>query len=93
MTVRASETVEGHGRLYLARRARDRAAGELRAATSARVARLAGGTVTDEAIATRAGLPSAEVAALLHGPPPATDQALVTLAAELDTLERRLRQS
>jgi hypothetical protein len=33
------------------------------------------------------------VAALLHGPPPATDQALVTLAAELDTLERRLRQS
>jgi hypothetical protein len=93
VTVRASETVEGHGRLYRARRARDRAAGELRAATSARVARLAGGTVTDEAIATRAGLPSAEVAALLHGPPPATDQALVTLAAELDTLERRLRQS
>ena len=36
VAVRASETVEGHGRLYQARRARDRAAGELRAAASAR---------------------------------------------------------
>jgi Domain of unknown function (DUF4350) len=93
VVVRASETVEGHGRLYQARRARDRAAGELRAAASARIARLAGGTVTDEAIASRARLPSDDVAVLLHGPPPATDQALVTLAAELDTLERKLRQS
>jgi hypothetical protein len=113
VTVRASETVEGHGRLYQARRARDRAAGELRAATSARIARLAGGpavggpvlggpvlggpvlggTVTVEAIATRAGLTPAEVATLLHGPPPPSDQALVTLAAELDTLERKLRQT
>jgi hypothetical protein len=92
VTVRASETVEGHGRLYQARRARDRVAAELRTAASARIARRAGATLTDEAIATRAGLPSAEVAALLHGPPPATDQALVTLAAELDTLERKLRQ-
>jgi hypothetical protein len=93
VTVRASETVEGHGRLYQARRARDRAAGELRTAASARIARRAGATLTDAAIATRAGLPSAEVAAMLHGPPPATDQALVTLAAELDTLEGKLRQS
>jgi hypothetical protein len=93
VTVRASETVEGHGRLYQARRARDRVAEELRTAASARISRRAGSTLTDEAIATRARLPSAEVAALLHGPPPATDQALVTLAAELDTLERKLRQS
>ena len=92
VTVRASETVEGHGRLYQARRARDRVAAELRTAASARIARQAGATLADEAIATRAGLPSAEVAALLHGPPPTTDQALVTLAAELDTLERKLRQ-
>jgi hypothetical protein len=92
VVVRASETVEGHGRLYQARRARDRAAGELRAAASTRIARRAGGPVTDEAIAARAGLPPDDIAALLHGPPPATDQALVTLAAELDTLERKIRQ-
>jgi hypothetical protein len=92
VVVRAAETVEGHGRLYQARRARDRAAGELRAAASARIGRLAGGTLTDEAIAARTGLPSADVAALLHGPPPATDQAMVTLATELDTLERKLRR-
>jgi hypothetical protein len=93
VVVRAAETVEGHGRLYQARRARDRAAGELRTAVSARIARLAGGHLTDEVIATRTGLPAAEVTALLHGPPPATDQALVILATQLDTLERKLRQS
>jgi hypothetical protein len=85
--------VEGHGRLYQARRARDRAAAELRAAAGTRIARLAGGTVTDAAIAARARRPAAEVAELLHGPAPATDQALVTLATDLDTLERKLRQS
>jgi len=91
--VRAAETVEGHGRLYQARRARDRAAGELRAAASARIAKVTGGSATNEAIAARTGLSAAHVAALLHGPPPPTDQALVTLAAELDTLERKIRQS
>lgn len=91
--VRAAETVEGHGRLYQARRARDRAAGELRAAASTRIAQVTGGSATTEAIAARTGLPAAHVAALLHGPPPPTDQALVALAAELDTLERKIRQS
>lgn len=91
--VRAAETVEGHGRLYQARRARDRAAGELRAAASARIAQVTGGGAANEAIAARTGLSAAHVAALLHGPPPPTDQALVTLAAELDTLERKIRQS
>jgi len=91
--VRAAETVEGHGRLYQARRARDRAAGELRAAASARIAQVTGGSATSEAIEARTGLPAAYVAVLLHGPPPPTDQALVTLAAELDTLERKIRQS
>ena len=91
--VRAAETVEGHGRLYQARRARDRAAGELRAAASARIAQVTGGSATSEAIEARTGLPAEYVAVLLHGPPPPTDQALVTLAAELDTLEREIRQS
>jgi hypothetical protein len=93
VVVRASETVEGHGRLYQARRARDRAAAELRAAAAARIARRTGGAFTAETIAARTGQSPGEVADLLHGPPPATDQALVTLASNLDTLERKIRQS
>ena len=54
--VRAAETVEGHGRLYQARRARDSAARELRAATSDRIARLTGSEMRAEAIAARAGI-------------------------------------
>ena len=116
VVVRAAETTEGHGRLYHARRARGRAAEELRAAAVSRLARSAGlgapGTAARdtagrdthgrdagrrdaaaEALAARAGLPAAEVAALLHGPPPATDQDLVNLAADLDQLERKIHQS
>lgn len=106
VVVRAAETAEGHGRLYHARRARDRAAGELRAAAVGRLARFAGlgapgaagrdaggRDAAADAAAARAGLPAAEVAALLHGPPPATDQDLVNLAAGLDKLERKIRQS
>ena len=93
VVVRASETVEGHGRLYQARRARDRAAAELRAATAARIARLTGTAATPEVIAARTGQGPAEVARLLYGPAPATDPELVTLAADLDTLERKIRQS
>jgi hypothetical protein len=112
VVVRASETTEGHGRLYQSRRARDRAAAELRAAAAGRLSRFtglgtgnagagtmgagttgAGNTAGTDAIAARAGMPPAEVAALLHGPPPATDQDLVNLAADLDQLERKIRQS
>lgn len=93
VVVRAAETVEGHGRLYRARRARDSAARELRVAASDRIARLTGGDLRVDAIAARTGQPPAEVADLLNGPPPATDQALVSLATDLDTLERKIRQS
>jgi len=93
VVVRAAETVEGHGRLYQARRARDRAAAELRAAAAARIARLTGSEVRAEAIAARTGSPPQEVAGVLGGPAPVSDQALVTLAADLDTLERKIRQS
>jgi hypothetical protein len=93
VVVRAAETVEGHGRLYQARRARDSAARELRAAASDRIARLTGSDMRAAAIATRTGQAPEKVTSLLHGPPPATDQALVTLAADLDTLERKIRQS
>jgi hypothetical protein len=93
VVVRASETVEGHGRLYQSRRARDRAAAELRAAAVNRITRRTGGSFTAETIAARTGQAPEEVANLLHGPPPASDPALVSLAANLDTLERKIRQS
>lgn len=80
VVVRASETVEGHGRLYAARRARDQAAAELRAAARTR-------------IAARTGRPPDRVAgSVLDGPVPATDQELVALADDLDSLERKARR-
>jgi hypothetical protein len=107
--VRASETVEGHGRLYQSRHARGRAAEVLRAGTASRLARLVGGPVTPpgttssasttsaivhpEIVAARIGEQPTEVARLLYGPPPASDMDLVRLAADLDTLERKIRQS
>lgn len=105
VVVRASETVEGHGRLYQARRARDRAAAELRRAACARLSRLTGtagqagprgGVVPglDPAfLAARTGGTPDDVAALLYGPSPRTDAQLVTLTDDLDTLERKVRQS
>jgi hypothetical protein len=114
VVVRASETVEGHGRLYQARRASDRAAAELRAAALTRITRLTGaeagtgagagtgakagaGTGADtqalaNTIAARTGRDPDEVSKLLFGPAPETDTELVTLAADLDTLERKVRQ-
>jgi len=89
--VRATETVEGHGRLYQARRARDRAAGELRSAATTRIARLTGGDVSAGTLAVRAGEDTSQISALLEGPPPASDQELVTLADQLDTLMRKIR--
>lgn len=91
VVVRATETVEGHGRLYQARRARGRAAGELRAAATARIARLTGGEASPGTLAARTGQDASEIEALLAGPPPASDQELVTLAAQLDTLTRKIR--
>jgi hypothetical protein len=93
--VPASETVEGHGRLYQSLRARDGAAAKLRAAARSGIARLtdAGTAARPDAIAARTGQTPAEVAGLLDGPPPKTDEALVALATELDTLMRKIRQS
>jgi hypothetical protein len=93
VVVRAAETVEGHGRLYQARRARDRAAAVLREAAASRIASRVGGDSRAETIAARTGQPPELVAALLAGPPPATDKDLVKLAADLDTLERKISQT
>jgi len=92
--VRAAETTEGHGRLYQATHARAQAAQALRSAVHSRLER-AGGLPTGAgqdavvgALAQRSARAAAQVSELLYGPAPGTDQALVTLARDLDQLER-----
>jgi hypothetical protein len=97
VVVRASETVEGHARLYQTRRARDRAASALRDATIARIAPaigLAAGTAAPAvtaALETRSGLDLGRIGQLLYGPAPRSDSELVRLAEDLDALEREVR--
>ncbi|HTH83852.1 DUF4350 domain-containing protein [Mycobacterium sp.] len=99
VVVRASETVEGRGRLYRSRRARDRAADALRTAALQRMMPRIGlghdaeppAVVT--AVAERCGSSPQAVAHILFGPPPASDPDLVNLAHELDNIERQVTQS
>lgn len=99
VVVRASETVEGRGRLYRSQRAGDRAADALRTATLQRlVPRLGLGPTADRAaivatIAQRCGQDAGAVGHILFGPPPATDDDLVNLANALDDIERQVAQS
>lgn len=99
VVVRASETVEGRGRLYRSRRARDRASEALRAATLHRlIPRLGlGHTATQHEIVIAAAGHSTHPAQYLHhllyGPPPATDDELVQLAHALDDIERQVAYS
>jgi hypothetical protein len=97
VVVRASETVEGHARLYQARRARDRAAKALRDDMLGRMQPALGLTgdapadAVADGIASRSRRSRQEILAVVYGPAPATDADLVRLAAELDELERQVR--
>jgi Domain of unknown function (DUF4350) len=99
VSVRASETVEGLGRLYRAARSRRRAADALRHAARTRIAPRLGlrrddsATAVVEAVAARTGRPAADVATLLYGAEPGDDPALVALADQLDALEAEVRRS
>ena len=96
VVVRASETVEGRGRLYRSRRARDRAAAALRTATVQRLLpRLglgpgAAAPAVVETVARRSGADAGFVSYHLYGPPPATDDDLLRLARALDEIERQV---
>ena len=96
VVVRASETVEGRGRLYRSRRARDRAAQALRAATLQRMLpRLGLGVDTPapavvNAIAQRSRSDPESMRHVLFGPAPATDADLIQLARALDDIERQI---
>jgi hypothetical protein len=99
VVVRASETVEGRGRLYRSRTARDRAAEALRTAARERMLpRLGLGpkaeqTAITQAIAQRIGTDPNMLAHLLFGPPPPTDADMVNLAHQLDDIERQVALS
>ena len=92
VVVRAAETVEGRGRLYHAAGARSSAAEALRSGARDRLAaRLGAGRhpvpeVLVDLVADRTGRPAPDVHALLYGPPPTDDAALVLLARALDAL-------
>jgi hypothetical protein len=102
VVVRASETVEGRGRLYRSRRARDRAAEALRTATLQRLSPRLGLGVNAQppaiiaAIAARSTGQPIDPHNLQHnlfGPTPATDDDLVHLARALDDIERQVAHS
>jgi hypothetical protein len=92
VVVRSAETVEGRSRLYRRARASTEAYEALRAGAFARLLPALGlGTEPDyravvEVVASRSGRPIAEVHAVLYGPPPADDAALVAAADLLDTV-------
>ena len=102
VVVRASEATEGRARLYRTGGDRGHAATTLRAASRTRLAALVG-VPAAQAQTPHALLPAladhdstADVArlhAVLFGPEPADDAALVSLADDLDRLESRLRPS
>ncbi|MET0695569.1 MAG: DUF4350 domain-containing protein [Propionibacteriaceae bacterium] len=96
VTVRASETVEGHGRLYFRLGARERAAEALRTAARERLSRSFGHhddpEQLSEVLASRTGQDVRSVQYLLDGPPPATDDDLRNLALRLDQLEQEARR-
>ncbi|MET8025254.1 DUF4350 domain-containing protein [Streptomyces avermitilis] len=100
VAIRASETVEGRARLYRKANARDRAAAALRSTTRTRLAPLVGVPVA-QAHAPEALLPALSahlrndgqaLHTLLFGPPPRDDAALISLADQLDALEREVRR-
>lgn len=98
VVVRATETVEGRGRLYRRSGARDKAAAVLRSATLGRLVSALGlprgsdPLTVAEVVSARSRRSSVEVGALLYGAAPADDGALVHLADQLDDLEREVRR-
>ncbi|WP_329229546.1 DUF4350 domain-containing protein [Streptomyces sp. NBC_01460] len=101
VAIRASESTEGRARLYRKADARDRAASALRSATRTRISPLLGVSPRDAhspaillpAVASRLSTSGGDPGALLFGPAPADDAALVLLTDQLDALEREVRTS
>jgi Domain of unknown function (DUF4350) len=99
VVVRATETVEGRGRLYRRSGARGKASAALRSTTLERLVTLLGlprrsdARTVSEAVARRTRRTPTDVQGLLYGAAPADDSALVRLADHLDDLEKEVRRS
>jgi hypothetical protein len=94
VVVRAAETTEGRARLYRRARATDHAADALRRAALNQLMPMLGLTseaAVVEQVAARTGRSGQELHAVLYGPPPQTEQALVHLADALDNLINEVR--
>ncbi len=89
----ASELVRAAGRMYRRARATADAGRVMREASIARLSRrlrIAGEQLdVPSALARASGLPETDVAALLVGPPPSTDEELITLGRDLEALASR----
>jgi hypothetical protein len=96
VTVRAAETVEGHGRLYHRLNAYDRAANALRHGVVGRLSRAYGHAddplALSAVLADRTGLDPVQVRRMLVDARPTTENDLVTLARDLDRLEQEARR-
>jgi hypothetical protein len=99
IVVRAAEAAEGRARLYRRGKASGHAGETLREASRARL-RTAMGLPRDAdpvalvaSVSARTGRAPNEIGAVLYGPPPAGDPALVALADELDRVEREVERS
>ena len=97
--VRSTETTVARGRLYRRGSDRPRAAQALRSGTALRLGTALGlppGTSRRDvisAVARASGIDPATVDSLLYGPPPSSDNALATLAVQLDQLESEVHST
>lgn len=97
--VPAAETTRGRGRLYRRSRAHAHAAAGLRAGAASRLVTALGlpaSTGPEQlvpAVARATGRDDQAIAALLYGPPPRDDSALLSLTRELDSLESEVKPS
>lgn len=98
VVVRAAEVVEGRARLYRGAGARGKAATALREGARARLRGplgLARDTTPETlvtAVAERTARAGPDVMALLYGPEPTDNRALVRLSTDLDTIEAEVRR-
>jgi hypothetical protein len=94
VVIPASETVEGHGRLYHRLKAYDTAAGHLRAGTLTRLSRRFGTSDPEQlagVVADRTGVPPLMVAEALTGTAPQTESDLWNLRNTLAHIEQEAR--
>lgn len=99
VVIRSSESTRGRARMYRAAGASGRAAASLRAAAATRIGarigvpRSATRAVFVAATARASGRTVEQVDAILYGPPPANESAMMTLIAQIDTLEREVHRT